>query len=183
MKLCLENKTRRVEEGGGRKEDVLMQRRPGRGDHALWTCHGQCLGWLGYTANDAQIEIGRLVVDGPIVTVAVCIMGEQNKREKYIREPATGVTSPNIKLVRLHSVKTVSRFSFNRVSCESRRDTHLCGAKGIKHDVERQVCLFSDFSVTCGLFPTPAFVSYSHHHDQERRTIVDETVEAKVILV
>jgi len=38
--------------------------------------------------DDAQIEIGRRVVDGPIITVAVYIMSEQNKREK---EPATYV--------------------------------------------------------------------------------------------
>ena len=39
-----------------------------------------------------QIKIGRHVVDGPIDTIAVCIrMGEQNKREKYRREPATYV--------------------------------------------------------------------------------------------
>ena len=49
------------------------------------------LGGFVMSVDDGQIEKGRRVVDGPIVTVAVCIMGEQNKREKYIKEPATYV--------------------------------------------------------------------------------------------
>ena len=40
--------------------------------------------------DDAQIEVGRRVVDGPIITVTVCIMREQNNREKeaatYVRK-------------------------------------------------------------------------------------------------
>ena len=49
------------------------------------------LGGLVMHVDDGQIEKGRHVVDSPIVTVAVCITGEQNKREKYIKEPATYV--------------------------------------------------------------------------------------------
>ena len=34
---------------------------------------------LGGLVMPTQIKIGRRVVDGPIDTVAVCIVGEQNK--------------------------------------------------------------------------------------------------------
>ena len=48
------------------------------------------LGGLVMPVDDAQIEVGRRVVDGPIITVTVCIMREQNNREKeaatYVRK-------------------------------------------------------------------------------------------------
>ena len=64
------------------KEGVLRQIRPGTDDHALTTLSELVTDSVLVMPGDgAQIEIVRLVFYGPIVTVAVCIMGEQNKRE------------------------------------------------------------------------------------------------------